>query len=58
MKKQSIFRKILYWILEKIGVIVKAEVDKKEMCRRAVDSGVCPKSCENCAWNRRTYEQK
>ena len=48
MKKQSIFRKILYWILEKIGVIVKTEVD----------SGVCPKSCENCAWNRRTYEQK
>lgn len=53
MKKQSIFGKILYWILEKIGVIVKTEVDKEEMCRRAVDSGVCPK---NCAWNRRAYE--
>lgn len=57
MKKQSIFLKILYWILEKIGVIGKTEVDKK-MCKRAVDSGVCPKNCENCAWNRRAYEQK
>lgn len=58
MKKQSIFGKIVYWILEKFGVVVKTEVDKKEMCRRAVDSGVCPKNCENCAWNRRSYEQK
>lgn len=56
MKNQSIFEKILYWILEKIGVIAKTEVDKKEMCRRAVDSGVCPKNCANCAWNRSTYE--
>lgn len=55
MKKQSIFGKILYWILEKIGVIGKTD-DKEEMCRRAVDSGVCPRNCENCAWNRRAYE--
>lgn len=56
MKKQSIFGKILYWIFEKIGVVLKTEVDKGEMCRRAVNSGVCPKNCEKCAWNKRVYK--
>lgn len=23
---------------------------KKEMCRRAMRSGVCPRDCECCAW--------
>lgn len=25
---------------------------KREMCRRAMQSGVCPHACERCAWNR------
>ena len=24
---------------------------KREMCKRAVQSGVCPHACEKCAWN-------
>ena len=24
---------------------------KREMCRKAVQSGVCPHTCDICAWN-------
>lgn len=24
---------------------------KREMCSRAIQSGVCPKACEICAWH-------
>lgn len=24
---------------------------KREMCRRAIQSGVCPNACDRCAWN-------
>lgn len=23
----------------------------KEMCKRSIESGVCPHACEICAWN-------
>lgn len=51
MKEQTVFHRILLKILKKLGLIKEFEIDKSEMCKRAVDSGVCPKSCEICAWN-------
>ena len=24
---------------------------KREMCKKSVKSGVCPKDCDRCAWN-------
>ena len=48
-------------LLRKLGLIKEPEFDeqksnelKKEMCGRAIQSGVCPESCETCAWNVKT----
>lgn len=44
-------------ILKKVGIIKEFEVDNSEMCQRAVSSGVCPNSCEICAWNNEVYKK-
>ena len=51
MKEQTFLQRILLKILKKIGLVKEFEVDKANMCKRAVESGVCPKTCEICAWN-------
>lgn len=51
MREQTFLHKILLKALKKFGLIQEFEVDKADMCKRAVDSGVCPHSCESCAWN-------
>lgn len=51
MKEQTFLQRVLLKILNKLGLIKEFEVDKAVMCKRAVDSGVCPNSCEICAWN-------
>lgn len=51
MKEQTFLQGILLKILKKLGLVKEFEVDKADMCKRAVDSGVCPNSCEVCAWN-------
>jgi hypothetical protein len=28
-----------------------SDENKREMCRRALQSGVCPHTCDICAWN-------
>ena len=28
-----------------------SDENKREMCRRALQSGVCPHDCDICAWN-------
>lgn len=56
MREQTFWQKILLKALKKFGLIQEFEVDKDDMCKRAVDSGVCPHSCENCAWNSRRNE--
>ena len=45
-------------LLRKLGIIKEPEFDeqksnelKREMCSRSIQSGVCPKACEICAWN-------
>ena len=43
----------LYKLLKRFGVIKTHKLtfeEKAEMCRQAVSSGVCPKSCDRCAW--------
>lgn len=51
MKEQTFMQRILLKILKKLGLIKEFEVDKADMCKRAVNSGVCPNTCEICAWN-------
>ena len=51
MRKQTFFQRIFQKVLKALGIIKEFEVDKSKMCRRAVDSGVCPNCCEKCAWN-------
>ena len=29
----------------------KSDEAKREMCKRAIHGGVCPHTCEICAWN-------
>lgn len=49
MNKETFLQRILTKMLKKLGLIREYEVDKAEMCRRAVESSVCPKTCESCA---------
>lgn len=37
-------------IADKIGDVIQLEI-KREMCKRALQSGVCPHACDICAWN-------
>lgn len=51
MEKQTFLQRILLKILKKLGLIKEFEVGKADMCKRAIDSVVCPNACEICAWN-------
>lgn len=57
MKEQTFLQRFLLKILKKLGLIEEYEVDKSEMCWRAVSSGVCPNACEKCAWNTEIYRR-
>lgn len=55
MRKLNIFEKIVDWfkslfINEKKAKENSDEI-KRVMCMRAVQSGVCPHTCDICAWN-------
>lgn len=41
MEKQTFLQRILLKILKKLGLIKEFEVGKADMCKRAIDSGVC-----------------
>lgn len=50
MGKERLINKILKWL----GLIKEIKCDtelKAEMCRKAVESNVCPNNCKHCAWN-------
>lgn len=53
MKEQTFIHKIIEWFFTKIGLLETREISKEEMCRKSIESGVCPKDCDRCAWNRR-----
>ena len=57
MRPESWFKRLL----RKLGLIKELEFDeqksnelKREMCNRSIQSGICPESCETCAWNIRS----
>lgn len=50
MKEESKIYRFLIKILKKIGIIIE-EVDKSVMCKKAVESEVCPNNCESCIWS-------
>lgn len=51
MKKENWFLRVFKKILMKIHILELREIDKSDMCIRSVESGVCPKNCEICAWS-------
>ena len=55
MRELNIFEKIVGWFKSLFISKEKAEKNsnetKREMCKRAVQSGVCPHTCDICAWN-------
>lgn len=57
MREQTFLQRIFMKTLKKVGIIKEFEVDNSEMCQRAVSSGVCPNSCEICAWGNEVYEK-
>ena len=57
MRPESWFKRLL----RKLGFIKEPEFDeqksndlKRAMCSRSIQSGICPESCETCAWNVRS----
>lgn len=55
MSELNIFEKIIYYIKSLFKSKKKtAEISdelKKEMCKNAIQGGVCPHACDICAWN-------
>lgn len=55
MRKLNIFEKIVDWFKSLFINEKKAKENsdklKREMCERAMQSGVCPHMCDICAWN-------
>ena len=55
MRESNIFEKIMRW-LKSLFVSKEKEREnsdeiKLEICKRALQSGVCPHACDICAWN-------
>ena len=57
MRELNTFEKIIGWFKsliigkEKKSVKENSDEVKREMCKRALQSGVCPHDCDRCAWN-------
>lgn len=46
-----IFEKIVAWFKSLFTRKKISDEAKREMCKRAINSGVCPRACDICAWN-------
>ena len=55
MRELNIFEKIVAWFKSLFTNEKKSKENsdeiKREMCKRALQSGVCPHACDICAWN-------
>lgn len=55
MNELNTFEKIVVWIKSIFIRKKKAEENsaeiKREMCKKALQSNVCPHDCDICAWN-------
>lgn len=51
----NLFEKIICWFkslfIGKEEAKENSDEIKREMCKRALQSGVCPYDCDRCAWN-------
>lgn len=51
VEKENIFKRIILFILKKLRIIKRVEVDKKEMCKSIKEQGICNQECSCCIWN-------
>lgn len=55
MRKQTFLDRIINWFRNLFNSKKKIQENsdeiKREMCRKAVQGGVCPRACDICAWN-------
>lgn len=55
MREQTFVERMLNWFKKLFNGKKKTQENsdeiKREMCKKAVLSGVCPKTCDRCAWN-------
>ena len=55
MRELNVFEKIICWFKSlftgKEEAKENSDETKREMCKRALQSGVCPHDCDRCAWN-------
>ena len=55
MRKQTFLERIINWFkglfCSKEKVQENSDEIKREMCKKAVQGGVCPHTCDICAWN-------
>jgi len=55
MREQTIIERFAGWIKGLFIIEEKRKENsdeiKREMCKKSVLSGVCPKCCDKCAWN-------
>ena len=55
MRKQTFLDRIINWFRNLFSSKKKIQENsdeiKREMCRKAVQGGVCPHTCDICAWN-------
>jgi len=62
MRKLSIFEKFVAWFKSLFISKEKSEENsnesKRKMCESAVRSGVCPHTCDICAWNTRKEREE
>lgn len=55
MRKQTFIERIINrfksLFISKKKVQDNSDEIKREMCKKAVQGGVCPHACDRCAWN-------
>lgn len=55
MRPLNIFEEIIVWFksffIDEKKAKENSDEAKRQMCARAIQSGVCPHTCEICAWN-------
>ncbi len=55
MNESNVFEKIVNWFkslfASKENAKENSDEQKREMCKKALQSGVCPHDCDRCAWN-------
>ena len=55
MTESTLIQRFINWLrtlfISKEKAKENSDELKREMCKKAVQSGVCPHDCDGCAWN-------